>query len=278
MKKLLSIAALITLGFSYTTISPYGSFIHYSDKTVKDKAYDGGVYLSCFKSPFKIEIDGEYLDLKYKNSSNINDYLEKDLTLIGNYFIGFNYKIKAGIRNMYINQKYNNDSYDKVLIAGILYYKYLKYNMGIDYYYSTYDGFHVNQITPHFGINFGNYYSNIGSFYLNTSINFIKISDKVVANTPDDSYINTDISLTNYKGPWATTIKTSLGKNTYKVANGGFVVYNLGEEYHYSYGLDISYKINKKSSLKIGFNRSKFEENNKNAFSNVYVASFTYNF
>ena len=278
MKKLLSLAALITLGFSYSTVSPYGSFIHYSDKTTKDKAYDGGVYLSYFKSPFKLEMDGEYLDLKYKNKYNINDYIEKDLTFVGNYFIGYNYKLKAGVRNMYINQKNNNDTYDKVLIVGILYYKYLKYNVGVDTFYSTYDGFNVKQITPHFGYNFGNYYSTEGSFYFDAKLNYIHISDKKLAGSKVNNYVNTDLKLVNSQGPWATTLKTSLGKNAYKVANGGFVVYNLGEEYHYSFGIDVSYALDKTDSIKVGYSRSKFEENNKDAYSNVFVASYNLSF
>ncbi len=277
MKKLLSIALLISFGISAPiTVMPYGSFINYTKNTNKDKGYLGGIYSNYFKWPFKLEMDGEYLKITYKDTTP--DYYEKDLTFVGNYFIGNNYKIKAGIRNMFIHQKGSSDSYDKVLIAGILYYKYLKYNAGIDYYYSTYDNFHINQITPHFGFNFGDYYSDAGSFYLNTSVNFIKISNKTIANTPKDSYVNTNISLSNYKGPWTTTLKASLGKSAYKVEDGGFVVYNLGEEYHYSFGINISYSIDKTSALKIGYTRSRFEENNQKAYSDVYVASYVLSF
>ena len=281
MKKLLSIALIASLGFSANlTIMPYGSYIDYTKNSVKDEAFDGGVYASCFKWPFKVELDGEYLKINYRNSTFIPNYYEKDLTFVGHYFIGNHYQIKLGIRNMFIDQKYNSDDYDKVLIGGVSYYKYLKYNVGIDYYYSTYDGFHVSQITPKAGVYFGNYYSYMGSFYLNGDVNFINVSDKKAAGTKNNGYVNGDISLTNYQGPWATTIKGSIGVNTYKVANGGFVVYNLGEEYHYSYGLDVSYRLNKRSSFKIGYDRSKFKNTttNKKAFSNVYVASFTYSF
>ena len=45
--------------------------------------------------------------------------------------------------------KINNDNYDNVAIAGIEYYKYLKYNVGGDFYYSSYDGFNVKQFSPY---------------------------------------------------------------------------------------------------------------------------------
>ena len=277
MKKLLTAVLLTGIGFAANVnIVPYGGFIDYSKYTIKDKAYDGGVYVGYFNLPYKFEIDGEFLQLKYKDT--IPDYYERDLTFIGSYFVCNNYKIKLGIRNMFIDQKNNSDDYDKTFIAGLLYYKYLKYNMGFDYYYTSYDNFHVSQITPKFGFYFGNYYSDEGSFYFGADINIIKISDKYIADTKDDTYVNSDISLSNFKGPWKTTLKASLGKNTYKVAKGGFVVYNLGEEYHYTFGIDINYKLNKKSALTIGYSRSRFDENNQKAYSNVYTASVSYSF
>ena len=276
MKKLLSIALISSVGFSYTLFMPYGSYVDYSKKISKEKAYDGGVYLSYFKWPFKVELGGEYLDIKYKSSSNINDYIEKDATFVFNNYIGKNYLIKAGIRDMFVKQ----DSYDnnKVWIAGILYYEYLKYNLGVDYYYSSYNNFNVKQFTPHFGFNFGNYYSDIGSFYLDTKVNFIKISNQIKANSRDDNYVDMDIALSNYKGPWTTTLKGTFGRSSYKVSNGGFVVYNLGDEYKYSFGLDISYRFNKFNTLTIGYKRDKFIQNNIDAFSNSYLLTYSLSF
>jgi len=276
MKKLLSIALLASLGFSADfTVMPYGSYINYSNST-KDYGYLGGVYASSYKFPFKTEIDGEFLKLKYKDGNP--NYYQKDLTFVEHYYFGENYEIHGGIHNIFITQANNPDHYQKVLFGGVEYYKYLKCNTGVDYYYSFYRNFHVQQITPKIGFNFGNYYSPEGSFYAQAKVNYIHISDKIKAATAKNNYWNTDLKFSNFKGPWTTTLKASLGKNAYKVENGGFVVYNLGEEYKYSGGIDISYALNKTSALKVGYSRSKFEENNKNAYSNVYVASYSLNF
>jgi len=275
MKKLLSIAALASLSFSATVVMPYGSYIDYS-KSTKDYGKLGGIYASFNKLPFKMEVDGEFLKLKYKN--NTPNYYQRDLTFIGHYYFGENYEIHGGIHNISISQADNPDHYQKVLFGGILYYKYSKCNAGVDVFYSDYRGFDVKQLTPKVGFNFGNYYSNTGSFYAEMKVNYIKISNKESANANKEHYINTDLSLTNYQGPWSTTLKASLGKNAYKVANNGFVVYNLGEEYKYSYGIDVSYALSKKNALKVGFNRSKFEENGDDGYSNTFLASFITSF
>jgi len=276
MKKLLSIAALVSLGFSATVVMPYGAYLNYSNKALKDKAVIGGMYLSYFKSPFKLELDPEATKITYKD--NIPDWNQRDLTSVLHYYAGYNWDFKVGVHNIFVDQSGNSDKYDKVLFGGIKYYRYLKYNMEMDYYYSTYDGFHVSQITPKIGFNFGNYYSEAGSFYAEAKLNYIKISDTNVANK--DNYTDIDLKLQNYQGYWMTELFASLGKNAYKVANDGFVVYNTGGEYKYSAGINLNYYLSKTLSVKVGFSRAKYTLDNSNTdvFSNTYVASISKSF
>jgi len=272
MKKILSIALIssfsLATGF---TIMPYGAYINYAKNTVKDYGYVGGVYFSKFKSPFKIELDAEATKITYKD--NTPDWNQQNLVGVIHFYRGYNWDFKVGMNNIFIDQDNNPDKYDAVYFGGILYYKYLKYNVGVDYYYSKYDDFHINQITPKVGVNFGNYYSSMGSFYFETKVNYIRISGN--AGTKKDNYTNVDIKLQNYQGKWMTELKGDFGKNAYKVADDGFVVYNLGNEYKYGAGININYYINKLDSFKIGVDISKFEENNKNAYSTIYSISFS---
>jgi len=219
-----------------------------------------------------LELDAESTNIVYKDYTNTPDWDQTDLTALIHCFRGYNWDIKLGIHNIFIDQDNNSDHYDKVLIAGLLYYKYLKYNVGVDYYYSTYDGFNVQQITPKMGVNLGNYYSPMGSFYLEGKVNYIHVSDNA---TNNDNYTNIDLKLQNYKGRWVTEISGSVGKNTYKVANGGFVVYNLSDEYKYSFGGSVKYFVNKTLSLKIGISRSKYTVNNNDAYANTYAISIS---
>jgi len=271
MKKFLSVALLAAMGFGANfTVMPYGAYINYSKNSLKKHAYTGGFYTAYFKFPMKLELDAQSSAIEYRN--NIPDWDQQDVTLVGHYYIGRHWDVKLGIHNIFIEQNNNPDNYDKVFLGGISYYKYLKYNMGVDYYYSSYDHFHVNQITPKFGINFGNYYSAAGSFYFETKVNYIKISGN--SGAKKDNYTNVGMKLQNYHGKWMTELHGNVGDNAYKVAKDGFVVYNLGEEYKNSAGIAINYYISRTVSFKAGFDRSEFETNNKNAFSNVYSISF----
>ena len=270
MKKLLSIAAVLATTLMASDVMPYGAFIDYSGSTTKDKAGLVGVYMSTTSSPFKLELDAEYVDIKYKDTTP--NYKQTDLTVVGNYYYGKNYAYKIGIHNMFIDQKDNSDKYDNVVFAGATYYEYLKYNVGVDVYMSTYDNFKAYQISPKYGFNFGNYYAEDGAFYAEAKLNYIHISKS--GYTSKTNYTDIDLKLENYKGPWATTISGSFGKNAYKVANGGFTVYNLGEDYKYSYGLAVKYSLDKVSSVKVSYNRSKFSQSGADSYSNVFLVSY----
>ncbi|GAB6074783.1 hypothetical protein [Nautilia lithotrophica] len=295
MKKLIISVGLI-YSFAYcSNITPYISYLNYDKNTNKDNASIIGIYLSSFKSPYKTEIDAEYMKLKYKDTP---DYKQTDLTLAFHYFKGNNYKYKVGIHNIFSSNpetitkyqpgnmwrpsttttttKYNN-SYDFVLFGGFMYYQYLKFNANMDFYYSNYENLNVYQISPSYGFNFGNYYSKIGSFYVEGKVNFIKLSKSDAA--PRDNYVNFDFKLQNFKGPWVTTLKASLGKNAYKVSDGGFVVYNLGDEYKYNYSFGISKKINTNDSVSFKIGYDVFEETQGyEASSTSFLINYTHNF
>jgi len=287
MKKFLSLVAVTSLAFATGNIvMPYGAYIDYSKESTKDYGIIGGVYFSKYIKNSKLELDLEHTFISFKSYSkfardnhistselsyNTNDYHQSDVTFIFNIY-GPDVNLKIGNHSLFIDQDENDDTYDNVVIAGLEYYKYLKYNIGADAFYSHYDNFTVKQVSPYFGYNFGNYYSEYGSFYAKMMINFIRISNKNV--TGKENYINYDFSLTNYIDKWSTTIKASIGKSAYKVENGGYVVYNLGEEYKNSFGVNVNYKIDNVSNVGGGFTYSNFKEG-VDASSMVFLLNYS---
>jgi len=272
MKRLVTLSIIATSSiFGASSAMMFGGYLDYSSNSIKDKGYYGGIYYSYFTSPYKLELDVEHMELSYKNGSP--KYKQSDLTVVGNYYLGYNTAFKLGIHNIFIDQENNPNKYDNIIFAGITHYKTYKYNFGFDIYRSDYDGFNVVQFSPRGGFNFGNYKSKLGSFYLGGQLNFIDISKVGYANKTD--YINLDLKLQNFNGPFTTELFTSLGKNSYKVANNGFSVYNLKEEYKYTYGASVAYKFKNKSSLKATISKSKLTEGNKDIKTNNYMLSFS---
>jgi len=272
MKKLLSIAAISSFALaSGNLLMPYVGGIDYSKNSIKSYGVLGGVYFSKIFKSSKIEFDAEHLFIKYRDKA-IDNYIQDDVSILLNYTKS-NFNLKIGNHSIFINQNNNPDKYDNVFILGVEFFKYLKYNAGLDYYYSKYDKFNVKQYSPYLGYTFGDYYSEYGSFYAKAQVNFINLSNKNITNKKN--YFNYDLYLSNYIKNWTTTLKASFGKSVYKVTNGGFVVYNLGEEYKDSYGIDVNYQINNISSIKVGYTYSDFKENGNNINSSVYLISYS---
>lgn len=272
MKKiaLTSLIASFSLFLEANSLSTYAGYINYND-SLKQKGYYSGFYGSYFKSPYKLELDLSHMNINYKDKTP--DYKQIDLTLATTYYIGYNTALKLGIHNMIIDQKDNPNNYDNVVFAGVSYYKLYNYNLGLDIYRSDYDGFNVVQISPKYGFNFGDFKSKIGSFYAQAQLNFINISKKGISSK--QNYANLDLKLQNFNGPITTEIFASIGKNAYKVAKGGFAVYNLKEEYKYTYGASIAYNFKDNSNLKATYSKSKFSEANQDAKSNNYMLGFS---
>lgn len=278
MKKtitMLAIGATLALAKTSITAMPYSAYINYANST-KDDAYVVGLYSSFYNFPNKLEIGLENINIHYNNG--LKDLDQNDLTAVYTRYIAKNYYAKAGVH--YINSDDKPTDEGIVGIIGINYYKYLKYNLGLDLYYSKYKNYapkelKVLQIRPYAGINFGKYYSKMGSFYLEAEYNYIKPTDASLFGLKN-SYNSFGLKLTNYKGKFTTSIDAWTGKKVFAIDHGGFTVYNLGEVYKDGIDASVDYAFRPTTHLKLKYSYAKFVEGNKNAHSNTVAASLSH--
>ena len=252
----------------YYNILPYMGIMGYTGTTTKSVGVVSGLYLSDFKSPWKTEFDVEYSLIKYKD--NTPTLKQNDFTLLVNYFQGYNLAYKFGIH--YISSTDELTNLGKIFTLELLYYKTLKYNIGIDYYYSDYSNSTtpttIKQISPKFGFNIGDYYSAIGSFYIETKIDYIQANK---------NYSSTEFKFNNYNGNFTTSLGIWMGERSFEVAKAGFVVNNSSIKQTGGFSISESYKIDKTSTLKLEYSKTNFEENG-NSNSKVILASYSYSF
>ena len=216
-------------------------------------------------------VGGMYID--YKNGAPQDYYRQFDLTLMANYYYQNNWTIKGGVHNIWSKTDTSSTNYDPVFKLGLQYYEYLKYNIEGDLYVSTYDDFNVYQVTLKYGENFKVSEFPNQSFYAEFGINQIHIDKSGYA--PKRNYTNADLKFAVYDAKFNAALKASLGKNAYKVDQDGWVVYNLGEEYKYSVGAEFTYYLDKRSSLRVGYTRSKFNENTPtDSYANTFLLAY----
>ena len=278
MKKtftLLALSATLALAKTSITAMPYSAYIDYSGST-KDKAYVVGMYSSFYNLSNKLELGLENITINYNDGSK--DLDQDDFTAVYTRYIAKNYYLKGGLHYISSDDKPTDEGL--VGIIGINYYKYLKYNLGLDVYYSKYKNYNpkelkVLQVKPYAGFNFGNYNSKLGSFYLEAEYNYIKPTDASLFGLKK-SYNSFGLNLTNYNGKFTTSIGGWAGKKVFAIDNGGFTVYNLGEVYKAGANASIDYAFRPTTHLKLKYSYAKFEEGNKNAHSNTVAASLSH--
>jgi len=276
-KTLLVLLSASSIAMAKTAISamPYSAYINYTSQT-KDKAYVVGLYSSFYSFPNKLEVGLENISIKYKNGAP--DLDQNDFTAVYTRYIAKNYFVKGGLH--YINSDDAPTNHGIVGILGVNYYKYLKYNLGLDVYYSKYKDYKpkslkVLQLRPYVGFNFGNYYGKFGSFYLEADYNYIKPKDASLYGF-SSNYNSFGLKLTNYKGKFTTSVGGWAGKRVFAVDNGGFTVYNLGEIYKAGIFASVDYAVKPTTHVKLKYSYSKFEENGKKAHSNTVAASLAH--
>jgi len=282
MKKLILVGLIASLALAqtYYSVMPYAEHINYSGDTSKNHGFVSGVYISAYKFPYKTEMDVEHTIIKYKYG--IPTLIQTDATALFHYYQWNNIDYKLGIHHIWVKKDSLTDKAN-IYIAGMLYYKTFKYNAGIDIYYSNYKNLSTSpklwQITPKAGINFGNYNSTFGSFYAETKVDYIRPTKNKKENNLKSSYTSIELSLSNYNGPFTTTISGWIGKRVFAVDNGGFIVNNSTSEQKKGAKFSESYKINKQSNMKMEYSYTKFKGvYSKNAHTNTILASYNYNF
>jgi len=264
MKKFI-ISGLIISGLYADTISVYTGDLTYKNS---DKKYTfiSGIYSKLLFTDYsKWEFDLSGLKVKYKTKDN---YYEVDNTILYHYYSGLNWDYRIGIHNILSRQDGDN-YYNKIFIGGISYYRVLDFNIGSNLYYGIFkNNLKSYQISPKVGLFFSN-------FYLESKLNIIHLNQNV---NNRQNYLNIDLKLDIYLNKLTTSIVGNYGKNSYKVDNNGFIVYNLGDEYKYNYGAIIDYKINNNLNITFSYKRSCFIENNQNAYSNSYIGMIGWKF
>ena len=243
----------------------YGTYINYSGSDVKDYGYSSTGYLSIWSGKVhNLQFGIEHTHIEYKNGysdldqqdftavySNTNGILKNHTFTFGVHYINSDDDLTDGGYTLFFDGTYFNYQTE---------YPYLfNWSGGIGIYYSSYDNtvdFHVLQVNPHTSFRlyssqaFGGLYTDITGYYIHVSN-----SDRVGVN--NDNYYSLDVALRYYYGNYEFKVGGWIGKQVFAVKNGGFVVYNLNEEYKGGFYGEISYNLSKhfRVSLNVSYNR-----------------------
>jgi len=269
-----------------STIVPYAGYINYDNnqqKSIKDSAKFGGLYVSKGDLSYLLEFSYTYLDIKYKDSS-ISDLKQHDVFLAySKYYPKF--MIKGGIH--YIN---NNDNIDLgggetaiFAIGGYNWFGYNKLSYGLETYYSYYsDGKDENNLQKNVGVaQITPYISYSKAININTrniislKVNYIYAKDYMKKN-----YTSFEVSDTLYYKKFYASVKYYDGEMRSGVKDGGMNVYNTLDLMKNGGGVKLGYYIKPRLTMDVSYDINNFKEHNlvTDGGNSVAVLSLSYSY
>ena len=242
MKKLLFIAMVCNIYAD--TIKPYSYQLDYGKESAKKSEVGYGVYGSYSFNSFFMEYGLENLKKEYREKKSIT---QNDITVVYNQYLGKDVISRVGIH--YINSGNKEIDKGKIFILGAKKFENDSYDVGIDFYYSSYtnrDDITIMQFSPFFGFYFQ-------SIYLPENLYFKSVYNIITPqkglNISDNRYFN--FSLSNINGDYTTTLSiNAFGTEQFSVDKQGFFANTHKDEYENTLRLSLGYKINSNYSLK----------------------------
>ncbi len=269
MKKLLLIVIILN-GLYADNINPYSYRVNYGKESAKNSETGYGIYGSYILNSFFLDYGLGSLKREYKADKSIT---QNDITLVYNQYLGKDVLSRVGIH--YINSDNKEIDTGKVFILGAKKFDSGNYDIGIDFYYSSYSNLSnltVMQFSPFVGFYFKTDYIS-GDFYLKSIYNIIT-PQKTNLGISKNRYFN--FSLSNINGDFTSTISINgFGTEQFSVNSGGLFVTTHKESCKNSLGLSLEYKIGGNLSLKGNAKIFDFkdEDNHNQAIKTLYSLS-----
>ena len=259
-----------------TVLIPFIGSASYEDQT-KEADFQFGIYANIKDNKNTYELVFEHKNISYvTNTSNTN---QNDFTLLYTYDTTQSLIFRGAIHHIFSNLKKDNNTF--IALVGVEKLK-NKYRYGINLSQSKYNDDsltnYVHQISPYFGINFGEQNSLMGNFYAKITYDSIYPNGK--NQNLNDSYNSLTASFTQYKGKMENTFRYWFGEQLYSVRDNAMTVYNLDDIHSGGFLLSSKYKFTQKYVGQFSYINEDFKSFGATTDSNMnrFLFSVTFNY
>lgn len=294
---IISLVSFNCLSADVLGLMPYIGTIKYdnsSSKSLKNDASFLGLEASVGDKEYLLEAAYRYTNISYKDSLNIQDLKQHDLTMI--YHAKYSsYALKVGAH--YINNNEATSFKDLgsgyIGIAGLEGYNFFdedKFTYGVDAYYSVYPYAHddttssytqlidIVQFTPYVEY----------SMVVNPSVrNDLSLKLNAIASTQykDPGYLSFELSNTFVYENFFAVVKIFAGEMKSGVVDGGLQVINTKDLYTSSYSAKVGLYLAPTLALDASYTMNDYQEYNANTLTlapeghnSVAIVSLSYSY
>ncbi len=240
-----------------TFLYPFVAYTSYSGSFKKSEA-GFGLYANVVDGKHLFKLGAEYKDASYNDTRF--DSFQSDLS-VGYTLSAANHLSWDLAAHLTLSDLYQADA-TQVYLAGVSYVKKQRFSLGMHLYYSRYNDYSladsVTQLSPYWGIWFGESASPAGRIFFKATYNYINPSGDNVALRKH--YDNAELSVLHFKGNFTNTLAVSFGKSVNLVKDKAFTVYNYNEIHDRGLLLSSAYALSKRGKIKLTYIYEEFDE------------------
>ncbi|MCF6331383.1 MAG: hypothetical protein L3I99_07560 [Sulfurimonas sp.] len=276
---LISLLTSLNLFAAQPTLIPFIGSASYEDKN-KEADFQFGIYANIKSEQNNrntYELAYEHKNTTY--STTQSDTSQNDFTFLYTFDASATLKFRGAIHYILSSLKKHNNTL--IALAGIEKHK-NKTIYGINISQSKYNDNsltnYIHQLSPYFGIFFGEKNSIMGNFY--ARINYDTIYPNGKNQILKDVYSSFTISFTQNKGKMENTFRYWTGEQLYAVRNNGLTVYNLDDIHSGGFLISTKYKFSKNYIGQFSYISEDYKSYGTNTNSNMnrFLLSTTFNY
>ena len=255
-------------------------FVAYSSYTSSFKTHDvlSGVYGSFSNADDTFYFGYEYKDTKASSDTNTSDtnttniadtnttnnssYNSKQHDFIVRYTKQLSTHVALDVAGHISLSTLAQTDLNQIYLIGLSYTKKERFSFGVDLSYSLYNNYSLAddlyQVSPYFGLWYGDRFSRMGKVQMKLTYNYINPSNTNVALAA--TYNNFEIALKQVGEHFINIFAYSFGKNINIVKDKGFTVYMNNEIHNQGMILSSALILSADAQLKLSYIMENFDE------------------
>ena len=254
------------------TFLPSYSRISYGDGSIKERGEAKGVYASLSYGVRLLEGSFDDTDIRFRSGFDLH---QRDYTV--KYTDFWTEGMGYSIGGHFIQS--NDITTDEVstLITGVQWYEKDRWNADLDFFVSTYEEFRPDITVLQVSGRYGSYRTKSDDYTVRreVAVHYIHTSEDIIGQR---DLFSGELRWSVESGSMGMSLFGWAGQQVFPVRNGGFIVFNLGDERVGGYGAEVRASFTRNGTLIARLNNEHVRDSFNNTLTNQLVASLLYSF
>ena len=254
------------------TLLPSYTRLDYGGGSIKQRGELQGLYASLSYGVRLLEASYDETDIRFRSGFQLHQH---DYTV--KYTDYWTEGVGYSIGGHFIQSNDITTDEVTILITGVQWYERDRWNADLDFFVSRYEEFLPDITVFQLSGRFGRYRTKRDDYTVRTEMaaHYIHTSENIIGQS---NLFSAELLFSVDSGPLGVSLFGWAGQQVFPVRNGGFLVFNLGDERLGGYGAEIRAAFTRNGVLTARLNNEHVRDTFNNTLTNQLVASLLYSF